>query len=424
VATTPATNPITSPDLALASGPTTAGVTSAGTEVAILGAGVIGMSCAWRLSLRGLSVTVVDPTPTAGASWAAAGMLAPVTEASYGETALLQIGLASAAKWPSYAAELADAAGRDPGLRQTDTLVVAHDSGDKAELDRFAAYAHSLGLSVQGLTSRECRQLEPMLAPDIRGGLLAPDQSVHNRDLLAALTAACERAGVQFVRQSGAIRVRDERCVGVDLTDGTTITADSTVLAAGAWSALIAGLPSEVVPPIRPVRGVILRLGTPPDYQRLGGVLSRTLRGTVSGAHVYLVPRADGEIVVGATSDEVGYDDRVTAGGVWELLRDARLLLPVTSELTFTEAWSGLRPVTPDNAPLVGASGLPGLILATGHGRNGVLLSPITAEAITALIADEIVQPELTTLSPQRFPHHEPVPRPARPDNMVAKSVS
>lgn len=400
MATTPATQADTSAN--------PAGPNAAGTDVVILGAGVIGLSCAWRLSLRGLAVTVVDPTPTAGASWAAAGMLAPVTETSYGETALLQVGLASAARWPSYAAELADAAGSDPGLRDTDTLVLAHDSGDKAELDRFAAYAQSLELSVQALTARECRALEPMLAPDIRGGLLAPDRSVHNRDLLTALATACERAGVKFVRQSGAIRVRGERCIGIDLADGTTITASNTVLATGAWSALITGLPSEVVPPIRPVRGVILRLGTPPDYLRLGGVLSRTLRGTVAGAHVYLVPRADGEIVVGATSDEVGFDDRVTAGGVWELLRDARLLLPVTSELTFTEAWSGLRPVTPDNAPLVGASGLPGLIMATGHGRNGVLLSPITAEAITALIADEVADPNLATLSPQRFAHHLP----------------
>lgn len=381
-----------------------AGALRSGDDVVVIGGGVIGLSCAWRLARRGARVSVVDPSPGQGASWAAGGMLAPVTEAAFGELALLELGLAAAARWPGYAAELTADSGLDPGLREGGTLVLAHDSGDQAELDRFADYAGRLALPLQRLTGRECRALEPMLAPDIRGGLLAPDRSAHNRDTVAALLAACARVGVRLVAQRAESLASTAGAVtAVELADGQMLAAPVVVLAAGAWSPLLAGLPPGAVPPVRPVRGTILRLATPPDYQRAGGVLTRTLRGTVSGAHVYLVPRADGEIVVGATSDEVGYDDRPTAGGVWELLRDARLLLPVVSELTFREAWSGLRPVTPDNAPLVGRTGVAGLVLATGHGRNGVLLAPVTADAVAALVLDGAITSTLEPFSPLRF---------------------
>jgi glycine oxidase len=377
--------------------------------VVVVGAGVIGLSCAWRLAERGLAVAVVDPEPGHGASWAAAGMLAPTTEASYGEESLLALGLAGADRWPSYAEQLAAASGADPGLRDTGTLVVAHDAGDKAELDRFAQFADRLGLAVQPLSGRQCRALEPLLAPDVRGGLLAADRSAHNRLTVTALVAACRRAGVrQWPDRAEQLLVEDgERVVGVRLADRTELSARGVVLAAGAWSPLLAGLPSAAVPPVRPVRGTILRLATPADYRP--GVLSRTLRGMVTGAHVYLVPREDGELVVGATVEEAGYDDRPTAGGVWELLRDARLLLPVISELTFVEAWSGLRPATPDNAPLVGPTGIDGLVMATGHGRNGVLLAPITADAVAALLVEGTVPDPLVPFRPTRFTD----PRPA-----------
>ena len=374
-----------------------------------MGGGVIGLSCAWRLARRGVAVTVVDPSPGHGASWAAAGMLAPLTEASYGEERLLRLGVAAAGRWPAYAAELAADSGCDPGLRDTGTLVVAHDSGDHAELERFAGYAQGLGLPLQPLSGRQCRELEPMLAPDIRGGLLAADRSAHNRATVAALLAACGRAGVALAARTATALVLDgDVVVGVELDDGSRLPGGTVVLAAGSWSPLLAGLPPGAVPPVRPVRGTILRLATPPDYRTAGGVLTRTLRGTVAGSHVYLVPREDGEVVVGATTEEAGYDDRATAGGVWELLRDARLLLPVISELTFVEAWSGLRPVTPDNAPLVGRSTVDGLVLATGHGRNGVLLAPITADAVAAVILDGTISDELEPFSPLRFhqTHH------------------
>jgi glycine oxidase len=378
-------------------------------DVVVVGGGVIGLSCAWRLTERGLGVALVDPDPGHGASWAAAGMLAPTTEASYGEESLLRLGLAGAARWPSYAAELAAASGCDPGLREQGTLVVAHDAGDKAELDRFADYGARLGLRLQSMSGQECRRLEPMLAPDVRGGLLAADSSAHNRLTVAALIAACEQSGVRMlattveqIETTGT--AANLRVSGVRLADGQPLRSEHVVVAAGAWSPLLAGLPEDAVPAVRPVRGTVLRLMTPPDY-RGAEVLTRTLRGTVAGAHVYLVPREDGEVVVGATMEEAGYDDRPTAGGVWELLRDARLLLPVISELTFVEAWSGLRPATPDNAPLVGPTTVAGLVMATGHGRNGILLAPVTADAVAAVVTEDVVPDALQAFSPLRFSH-------------------
>lgn len=375
-------------------------------DVVVVGGGIIGLSCAWRLARRGLRITVVDPCPGRGASWAAAGMLAPVTEAGYGEERLLRLGVAAAARWPSYAEELAADSGADPGLRDTGTLVVAHDAGDRAELDRYADYAEALGLPIERLTARACREREPMLSPDVRGGLLAQDRSAHNRDTVRALLRVCAARGVTVLEQSVAgLELRDGGVVGVRLGDGSggelVLAAPRVVLAAGSWSPLLPGLPAPAVPPVRPVRGTVLRLATPPEYR--DRVMSATIRATVAGSHVYLVPRADGEIVVGATSEEAGFDDRATAGGVWQLLRDARLVLPVVAELGFTEAWSGLRPVTPDNAPIVGASAVPGLTMATGHGRNGVLLAPVTADAVAALLLDGAVTEPLEPFSPLRF---------------------
>jgi glycine oxidase len=381
---------------------------AAGTDVIVIGGGIIGLSCAWRLAARGRSVTVIDPTPGRGASWAAAGMLAPVTEAAYGEQRLLRLGIAAAERWPSYAAELAADSGADPGLRDEGTLVVAHDSGDRAEIDRYADFAERLGLPIQRLDAKACREREPMLAPDVRGGLLAQDRSAHNRATVGALLRACANRGVRVLERAAAgLEVRGGHAVGVRVGaddprgEEQLLSAPQVVLAAGAWSPLLPGLPEAVRPPVRPVRGTVLRLATPPAYR--DQVLRGSVRATVAGGHVYLVPRADGEIVVGATSEEAGFDDRPTAGGVWELLRDARLVLPVVSELGFTEAWSGLRPVSPDNAPIVGASALPGLTLATGHGRNGVLLAPITADAVAAAVVDGAVTGALEPFSPLRF---------------------
>jgi glycine oxidase len=384
----------------------------------IVGGGIVGLSIAWRLSRAGRAVTVVDPAPASGASHAAAGMLAPVSEVTYTEEPLLRLGMASLRRWPSFAAELAADAGLPEGgagldLRADGTLDVAFGADDLAALDELAAFMEKLGLPVERLTGRECRRLEPMLAPSVRGGLLARgDAWVDPRRVTAALLAALERRGVPLVRarasellrEGGAVRgARLEPPAGRPDATGPEnsarppghesaaavpeeIRADGVVLAAGAWSAELAGLP------VRPVKGQIIRLRSPAP------LLSRCVRGTVHGTPVYLVPRGDGEMVVGATQEELGFDTRVTAGGLYELLRDARELVPGVTELEVAEVAAGLRPGTPDNVPLIGPSGVPGLTLATGHHRGGVLLAPLTA----AILQDE--ETELAALcSPLRL---------------------
>jgi glycine oxidase len=350
--------------------------------VVVAGGGIIGLSVAWRAAQRGLSVTVADPSPGHGASHAAAGMLTPVSEAAYAEKELFRLGAASLERYPAFAAELTSASGEPTGFRQTGTLQVGYDADDLAVIDELRVLQESLGVPARRLTARECRELEPMLDPSVRGGLLVEgDGSVDPRLLIRALLVAVRRAGVRLVRQPVAQILQDEgteRVRGVRLADGATITADVTVLAAGWNSAGIAGLPAACLPPVRPVKGQVVRLRATD-----GGLLRRSVRGVVKGSSVYLVPRESGELVVGATQEELGPDTRVTAGGLWELLRDARTLVPGITELEFTEAVARLRPGTPDNAPVLGPCGPPGLVLATGHFRNGVLLAPVTADVIT-----------------------------------------
>ncbi|KWX01633.1 Glycine oxidase ThiO [Carbonactinospora thermoautotrophica] len=371
-------------------------------DAVIVGGGVIGLSAAWRAAARGLRVAVVDPEPVSHASRAAAGMLAPVTEAHYGEEELLALNLAAARRYPSFVGELEEATGQDTGYRECGTLAVALDADDRAVLQDLHAFQTRLGLAAEWLTGRECRRLEPMLAPIVRGGLLvAGDHQIDNRRLGAALLAALDRQGVPLHRVRAAeLLVRGDRASGVRLADGTELAAGQVVLAAGCWSNRLPGVPPEALPPVRPVKGQILRLRVPEAYAPF---LSRTVRGVTKGSHVYLVPRADGELVVGATAEELGYDTQVTAGGVYELLRDAHELVPGITELLLVETTAALRPGSPDNAPMIGQTVLPGLIVATGHHRNGILLTPVTADAVAELLATgeppEVVRP----FTPRRF---------------------
>jgi glycine oxidase len=270
----------------------------------------------------------------------------------------------------------------------------------------------SFGRAATRLTAREVRAAEPMLDPAVRGGLLAAgDGSVDPRLLAAALLAAAAQAGVQLIRQRvTAISTAGGAAAGAALADGTSVAARWVVLAAGWQSAAIGGLPPGTAPPVRPVKGQILRLRPTAATQAAGltggdapGLLRRTVRGLVRGSSVYLVPREDGELVVGATQEELGVDTTVTAGGVWELLRDARTLVPGVTELELAEAVAGLRPGTPDNAPVIGPAAVPGLVLAGGHFRGGVLLAPVTAD----LIADYLATGKMAELgrpfTPARF---------------------
>ncbi|NUP50610.1 MAG: glycine oxidase ThiO [Catenulispora sp.] len=376
----------------------------ASADVLIIGGGLIGLATAWRTATRGLSVTVCDPEPGAKASFAAAGMLTPVTELHYGEELLLGLNLASSRRYPGFVEELREASGgADPGFTTSGTLAVAFDADDRAVLADLHEFQRSLGLKAEWLSGGEARKLEPMLAPSVRGGLLAEDDhQVDNRMLLAALLAALEREPKAHVVRAkvAELTVADGRASGVVLDDGTAIAAGQVVLAAGCWSGQVRGVPPEAVPPVRPVKGQILRLNVPRDYRPF---LTHTVRGVVRSYPVYLVPRAHGELVVGATSEEQDYDTSVTAGGVYELLRDARALLPGVTELHLVETRAALRPGSPDNAPMIGPTVLPGLLAATGHFRHGVLLAPATADAMAEILATGEIPDLVKPFSPQRF---------------------
>jgi len=370
-------------------------------DVVVVGGGLIGLSIGWRVAATGLSVTVADPAPCNGSSYAAAGMLAPATEAHYGEERLLALNLAAGRRYPSFVEEVESASGHDVGYRTTGTLAVAFDSGDRAVLAAHHDFLGRLGLTAQLLDSQETRAEEPLLAPGVRAGLLvAGDHQVDNRRLCAALQVAAERAGVTLRRCAATeLVVEADRASGVRLADGEVLTAGTVVLAAGCWSGRLGGLPTAVVPPVRPVKGQILRLRTPDGAP----FLHRIVRGVVAGTFVYVVPRADGEVVVGGTVEEQGFDTTVRAGAVYELLRNAGAIVPALSELELVECHAGLRPGSPDNAPLIGRTNLDGLVLATGHYRNGVLLTPVTADAVATLLSTGDA-PELTApFSPQRF---------------------
>ncbi|TWV32965.1 glycine oxidase ThiO [Streptomyces misionensis] len=376
--------------------------TSDTSDVLVVGGGIIGLVTAWRAAQRGLATAVVDPAPGGGAAQVAAGMLAAVTELHYGEETLLALNLRSARRYPEFAAELTEASGRDLGYRRCGTLAVALDADDRAHLRELHALQQRCGLESQWLSGRECRRLEPMLAPGVRGGLRVDgDHQIDPRRLAAALLAACERAGVVFHRVwAERLDVAGGRATGVTTADGTALAAGRVVLAGGSLSGRLAGVPREVLPPVRPVKGQVLRLTVP---RRLAPFLSRTVRAVVRGGQVYLVPRENGELVVGATSEELGWDTTVTAGGVYELLRDAHELVPGITELPLTETRAGLRPGSPDNAPLLGPSGLDGLLLATGHHRNGVLLTPVTGDVMGQLLGDGELPQEARPFTPQRF---------------------
>ena len=375
-------------------------------DAVVVGGGVIGLAIAWRAALAGMAVTVVDEAPGRGASWAAAGMLAPVTEVHYGERPLLSLNLAAAARWPAFAAEVEEASGLPVGYRPGGTLAVARDADDNAALEDLYQFQLRCGLEVERLRSRECRQLEPGLAPSIRGGILAAgDHQVDNRALVEALLVACQRAGVRMVRGRVAeLAVQADRVTGVLLAgggpvpspaDGETLAAGVVVLAAGCWSGGLRGLAAEALPPVRPVKGQLLYLRGPADQP----LCSRNVRGL----EVYVVPRTDGRVVVGATIEEQGFDTTVTAGAVHDLLRAALELLPDVAELELAETVVGLRPGSPDNAPMLGPAGPDGLVVATGHYRNGILLTPVTADAIAELLASGRVPELIAPFGPERF---------------------
>jgi len=355
----------------------------------VVGAGIIGLSAAWELARAGVETVVVDPDPAGGATAAAAGMLAAVTEFHYQEPHLLGLSLPAAAGWPAWAAQLEAASGLSTGFRPGGTLVVAADAGDRAALADLRAAQAALGLAIEETTTREARAAEPLLAPRLAGAFRAVgDHQTDPRRTAAALLAALEA-----LPNARLVAARAVRCgAGADPFveyDGGRLACDEVVLATGGGTVrtgvsgeglVLEGLPAPLRLPVRPVYGDVLRLRTVPGGPQLSG---NVIRGLVGGHSVYIVPRADGEVVVGATEREDGRAG-VGAGGVHRLLRDALRLMPALGELDLAETMARARPATPDNLPLLGRAA-PGLVVAVGFHRHGVLLSAAAAAAVAAL---------------------------------------
>ena len=364
-------------------------------DAIVVGGGVIGLTVAWRLAQRDAAVTVLDPDPGRAASQVAAGMLAPVAEVARGEDPVRALSLASAARWPEFGAELARASGADPGLTSSGTLIVARDGDDLGELNELLTLQTEVGLASERLSSRQARKLEPALAPSIRGALWLPDDhQVDNRMLMEALGQAARRSGVGFVEQP----VDRVEATSVTTADGTRLHADVVVVATGAWTPPVSTDEHPGGLPVRPIKGQIIRVEATPD-----AVMPTR---TVWGFDVYVVPRAHGEIVIGATVEERGFDTSVTVGAVHELLRDAWQLVPGLSEARFVEAAAGLRPGTPDNLPIIGRVGADGPVVAVGHFRHGILLAPVTADLVVGLVDGSLDAGDralLAPFAPERF---------------------
>jgi glycine oxidase len=354
---------------------------------------MIGLACAWRAADRGLSVVVIErDRPGAGASGVAAGMLAPVTEADFGEQALLRLGLRSRELWPGFAAELEERSGMPTLFRESGALVVAADRDDAEELRRLHGFQRELGLDAEWLVPSECRRLKPALAPGVAGGVLAPQDAQADP---AAIVRALEKVVGEVVRaEVRAVETEHGRVTGVRLADGDLVRAERVLVAAGPWSPALD--PLGPGPPVRPVKGQILELrvrhGLPVPIERI-----------VRSPRCYLLARPDGRVVLGATVEEQGFDTALTAGGVYRLLEAAREILPEVEELELAQVRAGLRPGTPDNAPVIGPGAVEGLFWATGHHRSGVLLAPVTARAVAGVLAGEAVPDELHAFSPRRF---------------------
>ncbi len=390
-------------------------------DVIIVGAGVIGLATAREIQRAGGRVAILDRAdPGQATSRVAAGMLAPVAEVAYGEERLLQMTLASARAYPDYVKELERDSGESVGHMQCGALHIALDRDEAAELRRKHDFQRRLGLEVELLGPSACRELEPGLATGFHGGVRVLQESVLDpRLLVKALLAAlrlsrgtsakagngdrADSAGAVTLITTEVAELQVDtagRATGVKLGDGRVLGAAKVVAATGSWSGAAAGwLPPEARPPVRPVKGQILELAP-----REMGRDALELSGIVATERVYLVPRADGRLVIGATVEEMGFDTAVTAGGIHELLREAYRALPDLAEMELLEATAGLRPATPDNLPVIGPSpAVENLIFATGHYRNGILLAPLTATAVAELVSGGSMDSVVAAADPARF---------------------
>ncbi len=372
-------------------------------NIIIIGGGVIGLGIGWQLAKASASVNIYERDRAGrAASWAAAGMLAPLAEAHTEESELLALGSKSLALYPQWVEELETDAQMSIGYRVEGTLIVGLEADDTDQLRHLFAAQQHLGLDVNWLNGSDARDVEPALSPRVTAAIhCATDYQVDNRLMVAALQHAYKTSGGVLHENSaiGKIVIENGVAIGVQTQDGFH-ESDMVVLSAGCWSAQIDGLPDVIIPPVRPVKGQMLAL------QMEEGIDIKTVIRTVRARHptsVYLVPRTDGRLIIGATSEEMGFDIRLTVGGMFELLRGAWEVVPGVYELPVLETWAGLRPGSRDNAPILGKTPVKNLIYATGHYRNGILLTPITAYEIAKLILTDETSETIIPFQLDRF---------------------
>ena len=359
----------------------------------------MGLGIAWRLAQSGCPVTVYDRGEAGrGASWAAAGMLAAAVETEPGEEQLLELTLESQRLWPAFARELELASGSSINYRSEGTMVVALTRDDGEQLRFNYEFQKNLGLELAWLSGTEARRREPHLRPGISGAVSSPqDHQVENRLLGPALAKAARRAGAVLYEHCPVreIEFGGERASGV-VTGRGHEAADVVVLAAGAWSREIGGIPRSHLPPVRPIKGQMLALRMDPEAPLLRHVMWLPRGG-------YLVPRLDGRLLVGGTVEERGFDDRLTAGGLLALIEGAWRAVPAIEELPVAETWVGFRPGSRDDAPMLGPSGIDRLVIATGHHRNGILLTPVTARLVSDYVLTGRLAENAQPFTPERF---------------------
>lgn len=365
--------------------------------VIIVGAGAIGLSIAWRLASQGERVIVLERDEAGRAtSWLSAGMLAPDTEIGFEELPLYRLSRESLRRWPDFARKLEADSQMQVDYRTEGTLLVADDRDSMEALRRLYHFQKEQGLPVEWINGEEAREIEPFLAPRLTGAVFSPsDHQVDNRRLVKALqTAFLNLGGMLHEHTPVAQVVPDERTPVAVTSDGQQFTGKTIVLAAGPWSRQIEGLTDESRPPIRPVKGQMIELKVEPPFE---------LQHVIRGPRTYLAPKSDGRLLVGATSEEMGFDTSVTAGGLFSILEGAWEVVPGILDLDVTDSWAGLRPASRDHAPILGYANAPGIVFATGHFRHGILLTPVTADEISRLILSGETSPLIYPFSPKRF---------------------
>jgi glycine oxidase len=376
--------------------------------VAVVGAGIVGLGVGWRLAAAGCAVDAFDRGEAGrGASWAAAGMLAAGVETEPSEERLLALTQESQCLWPDFARAVEAASGSTIGYRDEGTLVVALTRDDAERLRFNTEFQRSLGIPLDWLNAAECRRREPHLRPGLAAGVYSPrDHQVDNRALATALRAAFLAAGGRLHERAPVDEICIERGRVRGLrSGGRRVEADIVLLAAGAWSAGIAGLPEAARPPVRPIKGQMMALAMDPA--------APLLRHVLWAPGIYLVPRRDGRLLLGATVEERGFDASLTAGGLLSLLEAAWRALPAIEELPVLESWAGFRPGSRDDAPILGPAPVEGLVLATGHHRNGILLAPVTVEAISRLVLTGEIADAIRPFGLDRFGDGPGMRRPA-----------